>query len=282
MAELEAIEFADKDWSLLTSPIHLTGIYEYQGAGSGQLTAPRIEVATLGFDPMQLVLHETRMDWQQAGDYPWVKSEVGLSLASLEFSQPQSHFSLHAPQLVQKLDMSQQQFDLDWQLDSGQLLSDGQELGSMQLGMRFEQVPGQPMVDLIALVGDHPGMDFDNPVALNQVLGHLSEALAGSPQVHLTTLDVKLVSPFEIEQSMTGQVRFNGEGVSSGYLQALSEGQISDQDFMNRLSGELRLEKVDASLLMMLGIPPFMLGEGAQHLTWENGQLRLNGQRLPF
>jgi|GEM_PF-1831261 len=283
--DLQALTLADEDFSIEFSGGQLEADYEYAtGHQTGRLQADLLKLGGGHFNPSSLSFEELLLNWNQQGVYPWMAGDMHFNVDNLHFKGPQGEVSFAQPHLSQNLQITEQEFDLSLDFNTGDVRSAGRDLGKAALSLRTDKFDGQATADLLEFFSQEADWESLSEEAMQPGLAAMNQLLEGSPSILLDHLQVSLVTPLEINQKAEGSLRFDGRNLPSEYLNRLSSGEIAEDDFMSRVRLELLFDKINSELLMLVGIPPFLQDESAeqQSLVWEGGELRLNGQRLPF
>jgi hypothetical protein len=180
--------------------------------------------------------------------------------------------------------MTEESFDLNLSLDTGEATSSGRSLGSAALSVRTDRFDGQASADLLEFFGQEADWESLDEEAMQPGLMAMNRLLEGSQALLLENFQVSLVTPIEITQQAEGSISFDGRNLPSQYLSRVSDGEIAEDDVMSRMRVELLFDKINPELLRLVGIPPFLQDESAeqQSVVWEGGELRMNGKRLPF
>lgn len=283
--ELEAVSWMEKDLSVDFSGGQLDADYVYaSGQQTGHLTADFLTLASGQFNPSKLRFDGLSLAWGQQGVYPWVSGEMHGSMEQLHFQGPQGELRFDQPSISQNLAMSEKAFDLRVDFDSGSVGSGDRSLGQLAFSLHTDRFNGQAMADLLTFFSEEADWEAVNEEAMQPALSAFNRLLEGSPGIVLEKLAVDLARPIEISQKAGGSLYFDGRNLPENYLNRVSSGELAEDDLMKRLSLELVFDQIDSELLMLIGIPAFLQDESKaqQQLTWEGGELRLNGQRLPF
>lgn len=282
---LQPLAVAEEHYHIEFSGGELQLDYAYaSGKQVGKFTTDLLRLGGGQFDPSKLDLEGLQLNWSQQGVYPWVRGDLSLQLQRLFFSGAQGEVSFAQPWLKQTLNLDSEHFDLSLELTSGEVSSSGNELGQLDLAFSTDHFDGQAMADLVAFFGQEADWQALDEEAMQPALDSLNRLLEGSPALNLDQLDITLLTPFSISQKAQGSARFDGRHLPTDYLHRVARGEISEEDFAKRFRLELLFDQINPELLMLVGIPPFMLDSSAakQSLVWEAGELRLNGERLPF
>lgn len=283
--DLEALAVADDHYSIELSGGYLEGDYDYaSGRQTGRFTATDLILGGGHFTQSALDFQSLELKWKQEGSYPWVAGDLDLTAESIQFTGPQGEVLLDQPRLSQVLALSEAGFNLQLDVTTGEVSSAGRALGRAGLRVSTENFDGPAMAQLMEFFGEEADWENLDEEAMQPGMEAMNQLLEGSPALVLEALEIKLLTPFEISQKAEGSVRFDGRNLPSSYLNRLSSGEISDDEFASRVRLELLFDRINPDLLLLVGIPPFLQDESAdqQRLVWEAGELRLNGQRLPF
>lgn len=283
--DLQALALADKDYSIEFSGGELKAGYEYAtGHQTGRLEAASLKLGGGQFNPSQLTFEEVLLSWNQQGIYPWVSGDMHLNLNKLHFKGPQGEVTFDQPHLSQQLQITEQNFDLSLALDTGEVRSGDRKLGKAALALRTDSFDGQATADLLEFFSQEADWEGLSEEAMQPGLAAMNQLLQGSPALLLDHLQISLATPVELSQQAEGSIGFDGRNLPTEYLNRISSGEIAEDDLMSRVRVEFLFDKINPELLMLVGIPPFLQDESAaqQSLIWEAGELRLNGQRLPF
>ena len=283
--DLQALTLADDDLSIQFSGGQLEAGYEYAtGHQTGRLQADLFKLGGGRFNPSSLSFEELLLNWNQQGVYPWVAGDMSFHVDRLHFKGPQGEVSFAQPYLSQNLEVTEQEFELSLDFNSGEVRSGGRDLGKAALSLQTDDFDGQATADLLEFFSQEADWESLSEEAMQPGLAAMNRLLEGSPGILLDHLEVSLVSPLEIKQKAEGSLRFDGQNLPTDYLNRLSSGEIAEDDLISRVRFELLFDKINPELLMLVGIPAFLQDESAeqQSLVWERGELRLNGQRLPF
>ncbi|SFC19479.1 protein of unknown function [Marinospirillum celere] len=283
--DLDALAVADENFSIDFSGGQLEASYHYASSRqTGQLLAETLTLGGGQFTPSTLDFKDLLLQWEQEGSYPWISGNLNLALEEIYFTGPQGEVRFDRPQASQHLQLSEESFDLKLDMSTGEVSSAGRSLGSAAIGLSTQDFKGQPMAKLMEFFSEEADWENLDEEAMQPGIAAINELLEGSPAILLDHLQVKLITPFEINQKAEGSARFDGRNLPSSYLNRLTSGEISEEDFASRVRVELLFDKINPDLLLLVGIPPFLQDESAdqQSLVWEAGEVRLNGKRLPF
>ncbi|SFX19864.1 DUF945 family protein [Marinospirillum alkaliphilum] len=281
---LAPFEFQDGSLVFQTTELQMQGVYYYSGQQQASFSVAHMTLEDKGYQATRLDLHNLALKMDQSGSYPWVSGDLLMSLERAEFAGPQGQLLINNPSWSQQLHFDARAFDLALQLDLGEISALGQPLASGKLALKTRDVNGQAMADLLELMGRNPDLAQASEADLEQAMNALDRLLAGSPALLLERLDFSIKAPFVVDQKAVGELAFDGRNLPVSYLQQMGEGQLDPEDLFNRIRLELTFDQIHPGLLMMVGIPPFMVDptQPEQKLVMENGEVRLNGQLLPF
>ncbi|MBE0505529.1 MAG: DUF945 family protein [Marinospirillum sp.] len=281
---LEPFNLQEAGVLLESSGLVHEGVYHYTGQQVGQLRMDHLQARGQGYNTSNLDLAGLLMTFEQRVDYPWSKGQIELTFESLDFSGSQGNVQINKPLWQLQLDFTKKAFDLLMKLDLGEVTSDGKSLAAGRLTLRTKQLDGQAMADLLEQMDGQMGFDPLSESQNQALLATTDRLLASSPQLLLEQLEFSLKAPMEFDQKVHGSLSFDGTNLPTDYLLQLSLGQLGTEDFFSRVRLELVFDQINPILLLMLGIPPYMVDnpDQEQHLLLENGELRLNGQLMPL
>lgn len=283
--QLQPLSLQEEGWSIEFSGGQLEADYVYSsGQQSGHLQADLIQLASGPFNPTQLTFDDLSLHWEQQGVYPWISGNLEAHLEKLSWQGPQGELQLIQPQGSQSLAFSEEAFALELGVDTGRVQTAGRDLGQLRLQVETQDFDGMAMADLLDFFGQQADWEALSEEAMQPGLKALNQLLKGSPGIQLKQLEVDLVAPIEVSQGAEGSLQFDGTNLPDDYLNRLSRGEIAEDDFIQRFKLELLVDQIDPDLLLLVGIPAFLQDESKaqQRITWQAGELRLNGQRLPF
>lgn len=281
---LEPFDLQEAGILLESSGLVHDGVYHYTGQQVGQLRMDHLQARGQGYNTSHLNLTGLLMTFDQQVDYPWSKGQVKLTFESLDFTGSQGNLLITQPVWELQLDFTRQAFNLLTQLNLGDVTSEGEPLATGQLTLRTQQLDGQAMADLLEQMANHTDFDQLTETQNQQLLATTDRLLAGSPKLLLEQLNISLKAPMELDQKVQGSLSFDGTNLPTDYLLQLSSAQLDTADFFNRVRLELIFDQINPVLLMMIGLPPYMVEDPSQeqHLLLENGELKLNGQLIPL
>ena len=282
---LEPFVFNEGLASLEVSGASVTGSYSYSGEQQGQLVINKLAFSEQNYAATTFDLNDLTVSWNQVSNYPWLQGTAEVSAGRIYVANQQQNIELIQPRLSQELVLNQQAFDYLASLDLGEIKSQGSPMGSAKLRLKTEGLNGQAVADLMDVVATNTHLEEAEAKGdLDRVQGALNSLLAGSPAVVLQEFNLTLKSPIVLEQQTTGKLSFDGRNLPISYLQQIEKGRLDSNDLINRTRLELNFSRLDQGLLMMLGIPASVLNpdQAEQKLVFEAGELRLNGNHLPF
>lgn len=281
---VEPFLFEDGYAKLEMSGVDLTGTYYYSGRQVGKLIAENVALMEKGNATTELEFEDLELSWDQKGSYPFVQGDAELLAESIYFSSPQGQVAFNKPNWNQALVFNKETFDYKMSLDLGQVINQGQDLGTGKLSLKTASFNGQAVADLLELLAANSRYDemADNDV--KAVMSALDKLLGGSPALVLEEFKFNVKEPVTFKQEATGELSFDGSNLPINYLEQLDDGSLNSDDAIKRSRLELNFNKIEPSLLMLVGIPPSILNQDAdvQKLVFEAGELKLNGQLLPF
>lgn len=282
---LEPFVFNEGLASLEVSGASVTGSYSYSGEQQGQLVINKLAFSEQNYAATTFDLNDLTVSWNQVSNHPWLQGTAEVSAGRIYVANQQQNIALIQPRLSQELVLNQQAFDYLASLDLGEIKSQGSPMGSAKLRLKTEGLNGQAVADLMDVVATNTHLEEAEAKGdLDRVQGALNSLLAGSPAVVLQEFNLTLKSPIVLEQQTTGKLSFDGRNLPISYLQQIEKGRLDSNDLINRTRLELNFSRLDQGLLMMLGIPASVLNpdQAEQKLVFEAGELRLNGNHLPF
>ena len=282
---LEPFVFNEGLASLEVSGASVTGSYSYSGEQQGQLVINKLAFSEQNYAATTFDLNDLTVSWNQVSNHPWLQGTAEVSAGRIYVANQQQNIELIQPRLSQELVLNQQAFDYLASLDLGEIKSQGSPMGSAKLRLKTEGLNGQAVADLMDVVATNTHLEEAEAKGdLDRVQGALNSLLAGSPAVVLQEFNLTLKSPIVLEQQTTGKLSFDGRNLPISYLQQIEKGRLDSNDLINRTRLELNFSRLDQGLLMMLGIPASVLNpdQAEQKLVFEAGELRLNGNHLPF
>ncbi|NLW04332.1 MAG: YdgA family protein [Pseudomonadaceae bacterium] len=281
---LEPFVFNNGSTSLEVSAVNLTGSYSYVGEQIGQLAINKLVFTEHNDAATTFDLSDLTLSWNQISDYPWVQGTADLKVARIYVSNQQQNIELTQPSWSQELVLNQQTFDYLASLDLGEIKSQGSPMGSAKLTLKTENFNGQALADLMDVVATNTRLEDAEAEDLARIQNALNSLLGGSPAIVLQEFNIDLKMPFILEQKTTGKLSFDGRNLPLNYLQQVESGRLDSNDLINRTRLELNFSQLDPGILMMLGISTAVLNpdQAEQKLVFEAGELRLNGNHLPF
>ena len=281
---VEPFLFEDAYAKVEMSGVDLSGTYHYSGRQEGSLVAKNLAVLEKGYATTELKFEEVALNWDQKGSYPFVQGDANLQVDKLYFSSPQGKIELENPSWNQALVFNEQSFDYLMSLDLGQIKSQGENLGTGKFSLKTANFNGRAVADLLELIAANSNYEQIEEDTTQAIMAALDKLLGGSPTLLLEEFKVDVKTPFTFEQQATGELSFDGTNLPINYLQQLEEGRLDSDDALGRIRLELNFSKIEPGLLMLVGIPPSMLNPEAdeQKLVFEAGELKLNGNLIPF
>ena len=282
---LEPFVFNEGLASLEVSGASVTGSYSYSGEQQGQLVINKLAFSEQNYAATTFDLNDLTVSWNQVSNHPWLQGTAEVSAGRIYVANQQQNIELIQPRLSQELVLNQQAFDYLASLDLGEIKSQGSPMGSAKLRLKTEGLNGQAVADLMDVVATNTHLEEAEAKGdLDRVQGALNSLLAGSPAVVLQEFNLTLKSPIVLEQQTTGKLSFDGRNLPISYLQQIEKGRLDSNDLIKRTRLELNFSRLDQGLLMMLVIPSSVLNpdQAEQKLVFEAGELRLNGNHLPF
>lgn len=275
------LSVAEEQLQLDVRGVLATGDYHYASRqNTGELSMERLSMDMAS----ELVeLHGMQMSWDQTGSATDFVGRSDLSLERIDVVSAEGSVNLHQASLNQLITLNDQTFDWSLALDSGSVRQYGEELGSGKLRVHTQQFDGQAMQALFQLAAQSVELQQKDMTRNVELRNALQRLLAGNPGVVVDELDIQVNQPVALRQQLRGSLDFDATHLADDFVQRLLNGQVTEDEWLNRLRMEWFFSGVDSNLLMLMGLPPALLSDQSEHsVTLRQGELRFNGILLPF